>query len=72
MKLSQSRNSTDAIYYFNSTPLTVVDHSSTKYLGVILQSDLNWNKHVKQKVSKASSMLALIQRNLKISSIKTI
>ena len=47
----------------------MVDHS--KYLGVILQSDLNWNKHVEQKVSKASSMLALIQRNLKISSIKT-
>ena len=52
-----------------ATPLTVVDHS--KYLGVILQSNLNWNKHVEQKVSKASSMLALIQRNLKISSIKT-
>ena len=69
MKLSQSRNSIDCIYYFNSTPLSVVDHS--KYLGVILQSDLNWNKHVKQKVSKASSMLALIQRNLKISPIKT-
>ena len=64
MKLSQSRNSIDAIYYFNSTPLTVVDYS--KYLGVILQSDLNWNKHVEQKVSKASGMLALIQRNLKI------
>ena len=68
MKLSQSRNSIDAICYFNSAPLTVVDHS--KYLGVILQSDLNWKKHVEQKVSKASSMLALIQRNLKISSIK--
>ena len=47
------RNSIDAIYYFNSTPLTVVDHS--KYLGIILQSNLNWNKHVEQKVSKASS-----------------
>ena len=70
MKFSQSRNSIDTIiYYFNSTPLSVVDHS--KYLSVILQSDFNWNKHVKRKVSKASSMLALIQRNLKISSIKT-
>ena len=29
------------------TPLSVVDHS--KYLGVILQSDLNRNKHVEQK-----------------------
>ena len=68
---AQSRNSIDAIYYFNSTPLSVVDHS--KYLGIILQFDLHWNKHVEQKVSKASSMLPLVQteRNLKISSIKT-
>ena len=69
MKVTLSRNSIDTTYYFNSTPLSVVDHS--KYLGVILQSDLNWNKHVEQKVSNANSMLTQMQRNFKISSIKT-
>ena len=67
MKVTLSRNSIDA----TSTPLSVVDHF--KYLGIILQSDLNWNKHVEQKVSKASSMLALIQgiSSLDILYIKT-
>ena len=69
MSVTLSRNAIDATYYLNGTPLSVVDHC--KYLGVIIQSDLNWNKHVEQKVSKASSMLGLIHRNLKTSSTKT-
>ena len=36
-------------YYLNGIPLSVVNHC--KYLGIIIQSDLNWNKHVGQKVS---------------------
>ena len=62
-------NRCDLIEFIIALQLSVVDHS--KYLGVILQSDLNWNKHVEQKVSKASSMLALIQRNLMISTIRS-
>ena len=69
MSVTLSRNSIDTTYYLNGIPLSVVNHC--KYLGIIIQSDLNWNKHVEQKVSKANSMLALIQRNLKVSSIKT-
>ena len=57
MSVTLSRNSINATYYYlNGIPLSVIDHC--KYLGVILQSDLNWNKHV-EKISKASSMLAL-------------
>ena len=69
MSVTLSRNSIDTTYYLNGIPLSVVNHC--KYLGIIIQSDLNWSKHVEQKVSKANSMLALIQRNLKVSSIKT-
>ena len=69
MSVTLSRNSIDTTYYLNGISLSVVNHC--KYLGIIIQSYLNWNKHAEQKVSKANSMLALIQRNLKISSIKT-
>ena len=69
ISITTSRNSIGAANYFNGTPLSAVDHC--KYLGVTIQSDLNWDRHVQQKVSKASTMLAMIQRNLKISSIKT-
>ena len=69
MCVTLSRNSIDTTYYPNGISLSVVNHC--KYLGIIIQSDLNWNKHGEQKVSKANSMLALIQRNLKVSSIKT-
>ena len=69
MSVTLSRNSIVTTYYLNGIPLSVVNHC--KYLGIIIQSDLNWNKHVEQKASKANSMLPLIQRNLKISSTKT-
>ena len=69
MSVTLSRNGIDITYYLNGIPLSVVNHC--KYLCIIIQSDLNWNKHIEQKVSKADSMLALIQRNLKVSSIKS-
>ena len=69
MSVTLSRNSIVTTYYLNGIPCQLLNHC--KYLGIIIQSDLNWNKHVEQKVSKAISMLALIQRNLKVSSIKT-
>ena len=52
MKLS--RNSIDTIYYFNSTPLTVVDHF--KYLGVILQSEVSTGTNMSNKKYLNASM----------------
>ena len=54
MSVTLSRNSIDTTYYLNDIPLSVANH--WKYLGIIIQSDLNWNKPVEQKVSKANSM----------------
>ena len=45
----------------------------TKYLGVTIISDLNWNKHINQTAGKANQMLGFVKRNIKTRShnIKT-
>jgi len=40
----------------------IVDH--TKYLGVLLDPKLNFNKHIANICGKASSALALLKHNL--------
>ena len=37
----------------------------TKYLGVSIPSDLNWNKHINQGTGKANQMLGFVKRNIK-------
>ena len=39
-----------------------------KYLGVILQSNLKWNKHIEEKIAGANSVLGLLRRNIKVAS----
>ena len=45
--------------------------SQCKYLGVIIQSDLKWNHHVEEKVTKANQMLVMIRRNVHVASKTT-
>ena len=42
-------------------------HGHAAYLGVTLQSDLKWNKHVENISAKANKTLGLLKRNLKTS-----
>ena len=49
-------------YYLHDCPLTKVDNC--KYLGVVLQSDLNWKKHIDEKVTKANNTLAILRKLL--------
>ena len=47
-------------------PLAKVEHS--KYLGITLQSNLKWNKHINSITNKANQTLGFLKRNLKIKS----
>ncbi|KAL8562765.1 hypothetical protein ACOMHN_022640 [Nucella lapillus] len=41
----------------------------TKYLGVTISKDLNWESHITNIANKANSTLGFLRRNLKIGSI---
>ena len=42
--------------------------TSTKYLGITIQTDLKWNKHVNNITAAATQKLNFIKRNLKVNS----
>jgi hypothetical protein len=56
-------------YTIDNQMLTKVEE--TKYLGIIISSDLRWNKHVDDIINKASSRLGTIKRNLGMTSSST-
>lgn len=68
IQISRSRSNTPSKYILHGQVLQVVPHA--KYLGVTLSSDLKWNHHVDQIVSKANRSLGLIKRNIKAKSPK--
>ena len=49
-------------YFLYNNQLRMVSHA--KYLGVILDSKMNFNKHITTICRKANSVLALLKRNL--------
>ena len=57
---------TDIPYSLHGHTLEVVD--DTKYLGVTISGDLNWDKHINTILNKANSTLAVLKRNIKIPS----
>jgi hypothetical protein len=42
---------------------------SAKYLGITLQSNLKWNKHIDQTASKANKTHSFVRRNLKVDKV---
>ena len=50
-------------YQLHISTLNAVNHC--KYLGVVLQSDLRWSKHIEEITAKVNSTLGMIRRNIK-------
>ena len=55
-------NSAQANYYLYDNPLRIVNEA--KYLGVLLDSKLSFNKHIETVYKKANGVLAFLKRNL--------
>ena len=53
-------------YRLNGHLLEVVDHA--KYLGLTIQGNLRWDKHVSNVTNKANSTLAVLKRNVGVQS----
>lgn len=69
IRISRSRNPVTANYTLKGHELETVD--CTKYLGVELQSNMSWNRHIDQTVKKANGMLGFLRRNLRVTNEST-
>ena len=65
---SQKKNTINHDYILPNHNLESV--SSAKYLGVTLQSNLKWNKHIDNITSNGNKSLGFSKRNLKVANIK--
>ncbi len=65
MSVTLKKNKINSRYTLHNTTLEVEDHS--KYLGVTIQSNLQWDKHIQEKCAKAHRTLGLVQRNIRTS-----
>ena len=69
LPISRSRKTPEVKYTLHEQNLEQV--TETKYLGVTIQSNLEWNKHIDSVCAKANKMLGLLRRNIKIAPIAT-
>ena len=69
IRISRSRKSAPMNYTLKGRVLQNEDY--TRYLGVELQSNLSWNRHIDQTVKKTNSMLGFLRRNLRVSNEST-
>ena len=69
--LSVTRSRSPIRYPYQLKGHTLELQDTTKYLGVDLQSTLSWQKHIDRVTKKANSMLGILRRNLKSTSVET-
>ena len=62
MTVSNKRKDIDTKYFIQNMELTKVN--SIKYLGVIIDSKLNFKEHIVTKTKKATTVLNMLRRNL--------
>lgn len=68
LSITQKQQNTQHTYSLHGHQLEKV--TSAKYLGITIQNNLKWNKHINGITSKANQSLAFLRRNLKINSRK--
>ena len=69
IRVTRSRNPISSNYSLKGHTLEMED--STRYLGVELQSNMSWNRHMDQTVKKANSTLGFLRRKLRVSNEET-
>ncbi|MEW8548739.1 MAG: hypothetical protein AB2693_34995 [Candidatus Thiodiazotropha sp.] len=69
LRITRSRKPITKNYSLRGHTLTTED--STRYLGVEMQSNMSWHKHIDQTIKKGNSMLGFLRRNLKVSNEET-
>ena len=69
IRVTRSRNPISSGYTLKGHTLDMED--SIKYLGVELQSNMAWNRHMDQTIKKANSTLRFLRRNLRVSNEET-
>ena len=68
LQISNKKSPIDFIYKIHNTPLSKVD--SAKYLGIIIDSKLNWKKQYSSLISSCKKTLSFIRRNLPKAPVK--
>ena len=68
--VNTSQSSLQASYSLDGNPLQI--SQETKYLGVVIQSDLKFTDHVYTKISKAKRQLGMIKRTFRESEIVSV
>ena len=63
MRITRKHN--PIMYNYTINDISIQEVSSTKYLGVTISNDLSWSTHITNITSKALSVKAFLQRNLK-------
>ena len=69
IRLTRLRNPLSSNYSLKGHTLEM--ENSTRYLGVQLQSNMSWNRHMDQTVKKANSTLGFLRRKLRVSNEET-
>ena len=62
IRITNKKKLVSHTYYLNNSPLEWVD--TYKYLGVKIQSKLNWSEHIQDASNKASRVLNLLRRSM--------
>ena len=68
LPVTRNRDVLEMGYVLHGHTLDTV--GSSKYLGITINTDLNWTHHIKNICSKANTALAFLRRTLKINSRK--